>query len=642
MKHLTISTLLLSSLPLLAQSNSNLPRADLQLSTVAGVHNNVANNNLDAGFTMFKVASPKQALSDRSGGLVATSRLMYVAYADLIGGNIVIQFRRSTDGGRNFEPAVTIYTCNTAGGEDLGTGGNELNLYCYADDVYMSLVTNRDDLVGGGQSVYVVGSNDQGQTWSAPVLATPGIGSTRYDVDEHRGAATSTGLHMTYEWDYAASATGNENFAYTRMGFTGGVFGVQLPSVDITTFADGTFDVDNPCVDAQDNVVHICWKDDSDPVMAGQNQVYSVTSFDGGATFSAPFNHTQFTAPLTWADARQPFACVDGLYAYTFMEDSRVDQDDVWMDRGDLDLNNNTVTWSQRGVMCSDIPNGPSNGSGLGDNDVDGFKVAVEGGVIAILYRDDRLAPTNSNYARLAVDRNGGNDFIANIGSHHLLNGLASTLYDVDVNRKVICAVWEQCSGQEEGGIALSHDAGLTVTASQFTTMGSCSTPSGVIDIDDVYCAVSLNGDYGLVYVDERLGNSNATNHCFYTGGKYPVLRSPLLVGGVIEMNKLDPSESSNYGFLMISGGGTIPGHAVAGNTDGFFVGLQNDIWFQLLFASAYTTFAGVSASGDATFTIPGGIPNLTALLGFPIDCAAGTVSFGPRLFVSYTDPLRF
>ncbi|MFM1874134.1 MAG: hypothetical protein RL398_3556, partial [Planctomycetota bacterium] len=31
-----------------------------------------------------------------------------------------------------------------------------------------------------------------------------------------------------------------------------------------------------------------------------------------------------------------------------------------------------------------------------------------------------------------------------------------------------------------------------------------------------------------------------------------------------------------------------------------------------------------------------------SALLGLPIDCAVGTVGFGPRMFGSYTDPLRF
>lgn len=632
-------------LPLAAQiQNSNLPRRDRQLTTVAGVINDVAASNLDAGFGMFDVASPKQDLPDRAGGLVATSRLLYAVYADFVGGSVVIQFVKSTDGGRSYGAPTTIYTCNTAGGEDLAPGEEELGLWCHGDEVYFTLLTNRDSLGAtiASQSLYAVASADQGQTWSAPLQVSPGINVTREDVDAHRCAAASTGLHVIYEWDYLPGLTGNENFAYARLGFSGGVFGVQVPSTDITNFPDGGADVDDPAIDADGNVVHIAWKDDADPVMVGQDQVYSVTSFDGGITFSAPYNHTQFAGPLTWASARRPFAHVDGQYVFTFMEDSRVDQDDIWMDRGTLDLLNSTVNWNLLGVMCSNLPNGPAGPTG--QLDVDGFLVDVQDGVIAILYRDDRQVATNSNYAYLATDRHSGDDFANNNGSHFQLNSLTATIYDIQVNKNVICGVWEQCSGDEEGSIVLSHDGGLTVTSTQFTTLGDCGGATAAnIDIDDLQCAVTQNGDYAAIYADERQGNSNATNHVFVTGGKFPQLADLTAVNGTLAMSKVDPNESGvNLAFLMISGGGTLPGHAVFGNTDGFFVGLNNDLWFNLLMNSAVSTFAGISPTGDTTYSIPGGIPNLTSLLGFPIDTAGGTLSFGPRLLQSYTDPIRF
>jgi hypothetical protein len=623
--------------------NSNLPRRDLQLSTVAGVHND-ATGNLDAGFGMFDVAAPKQDLPDRAGGLVATSRLLYAIYADRIAGNVVIQFVKSTDGGRSFGAPTTIYTCNTVGGEDLAPGEEEVSLWCHGDEVYVTLLTNADSLGAtvASQSLFAIGSADQGQTWSAPLRVSPNINVTREDVDFHKAAATSTGLHVTYEWDYLPGLTGNENFAYARVGFVAGVFSTIVASTDITNFIDGGSDVDDPAIDAEGSVVHIAWKDDSDPVMVGQDQVYSITSFDGGLTFSLPFNHTQFAAPLVWATARSPYAHVDGGYAFTFMEDSRVDQDDVWMDRGVLDTVNGTVNWNVRGVMCSNVPNGPAGATV--QLDVDGFLVRVENGVVAILYRDDRQVATNSNYAYFATSRNGGDDFINSTASHFQLTTLASTLYDLDINRNVICGAWEQCSGDEEGALVLSHDQGLSVTAQQFTTLGDCSgTPSQNVDIDDLQCAVTRNGDYATIYVDERIGGSNATNHCFLTGGKYPVLRDLTLVNGTLEMSKIDPSESgANIAFLMISGGGTLPGHAVFGNDYGFFVGLNADLWFSLLMNSAVSTFAGIAPSGDAVYTVPGGIPNLSALLGFPIDTAGGTLSFGPRLLQSYSDPVRF
>jgi hypothetical protein len=293
--------------------------------------------------------------------------------------------------------------------------------------------------------------------------------------------------------------------------------------------------------------------------------------------------------------------------------------------------------------MCTDIPNGlPTATAQL---DVDGFVVDVQDGVIAILNKDDRQGIANSNYSYLSTSRNAGDDFINNTASHFQLTSVTTEVYDIAINRNVICAVYEQCAGSanEEGGIALSHDQGLTVTAAQFTTRGTCSTPAGTVDVDDLRCAVTRNGDYGVIYVDERAGTANTANHCFLTGGKYPALRDQTLVNGTLEMSRIDPAESATgAAFLMISGAGTLPGHAVFGNTDGFFVGLNHDIWFNLLMQSAAVTFAVIAPTGDVVFTIPGGIPNLTVLLGFPIDTAGGTLSFGPRLFVSYTDPVRF
>ncbi len=121
------------------------------------------------------------------------------------------------------------------------------------------------------------------------------------------------------------------------------------------------------------------------------------------------------------------------------------------------------------------------------------------------------------------------------------------------------------------------------------------------------------------------------------------MLRDRTLVNGTLELTKVDPNESaSGLAFLMISGNGTTPGHAVSGNTYGFFIGLNNDLWFGLLMSSVQVSFAGIGPGGNVLYTVPGGIPNLSALLGFPIDVAGGTAAFGPRLFQSYSDPVRF
>ena len=651
---LTTAAALAATVAAQVQQNSNLPRRDLMLSVTPGVINSTLTgtppSNLDAGFHMFGTAAPKQFLPERTGGLVATPRLAYAIYADLIGGNIVLQFVRSTDGGRNFGAPQTVYTCNTAGGETLetvngnSTGGSEIGIYCHGDAVYIAFLT--DDLatptaVSGSQRAYVLGSDDQGQTWSAPLLVSTQIGTTQFDVDEVRGAAAITGLHLVFEWDDIANPGGNENFSYARVGFVGGVLTSLVTDTPITNFPIGGADVDSPHVAADGEVVHICWNDNSDPVLGStRDNTFSVTSFDAGLTFSVPFDHTGFLVPSTWATARAPECFVDGDRAYTFMEDSRADQDDVWMDRADLDRQNHTVTWTVQGIMCNDTPPGPY--GGVPQQDVDGKQVAVENGVIAVLYRDDRQVAANSNYAYVAVDQHGGDDFIANTATHHQLTAMTATIYDVDVTGNMIAAVWEQCSGDEEGAIALSSDRGQSFTTSQYTTLGDCGGTAN-IDIDDIDLALTQNGDYLVIYADERLGNANAWNAVFLTGGKHPFLVDDTLTNGTLSMHGIDPALASNsIAFLMVSAGGPLPGYNLLGNDYGAFIGLQPDVLHAIMLSNAGATFQPVSATGDVLFAIPGfPIPNLSQLLGLPIDIAAATFSLAPLHIGSFTDPLR-
>lgn len=256
------------------QRNSSLDRGDIRLSNTLGVINSSvaqgANNNADAGFGAFTTRAPKQFLPERPAqGLVATPRFVYSVYGDAIQGNVVLQFLRSTDGGRNWETPRTVYTCNTAGGETLetynsnSTGGSEIGLWCHGEQVWVTWLT--DDFAtpaatSGMQRLYAAGSADQGQTWTAPFLVSNQIGTTQFDVDVHLASAASTGLHLVFEHDAMQGA--NEDFSYARLELQNGAVVATVPEVQITNFA-GIFDVDNPSVAAQDDVVLIVWNDTS-------------------------------------------------------------------------------------------------------------------------------------------------------------------------------------------------------------------------------------------------------------------------------------------------------------------------------------------------------------------------------------------
>jgi len=647
--------------PATAQQNSQLPRADVQLSAVQGVIQD-ATGNLDAGYNQIDVAAPRNFVA-AAGGNVCTAQLTYCLFPDRDATNsVVLKVGRSTDGGRNWQTPVTVYTLDTPGGEDLNTGDEGTHLFAYGDQVWVSLQTNAHNKVQAGQSLWVVGSADQGQTWSTPFNVSTGwnrpTGNKDWDVDLTRGAVGSLGLHLIWEADFEnpaapgtanAAPNNNENLYYAAVALSGSPASVVslVPATTMTTFAMGTFDVDDPTIDVQDTKVLIAYVDDAHGGLApGANCTLSQVSFDLGFTWSTPRVHAGLAAgtfALQWAQQRRAFALLDGPYAFVIQEDSCNDEDDVWMDRGDVDVVNSVVNWTVTGVRCNHTSVVPGSG------DVDGMLVAAHDGVLAILYRDDSANTplNNSNEAYLVVDRNYGNEFIAGTFQRHTVTPTTATIFDLDVVGNVIVGVYEGCSAtDEEGGIVLSHDRGLTIDSHIFTALGGCS--AGTIDVDDLKGAITQNGDYAVIYADERLGGAagtNANNAAFVTGGKYPRLAyAPAAFQ--LTMDKIDPQQSGGgTAFLMISSQ-TSPGTdlnaylGIAGAGRGHFVGLAADVFFGLMWANVLSFLTPINAAGTAQWS---GIPNASALLGLPIHVAGGTLDwsmFPTDLFVSHTDPI--
>jgi len=649
------------ALPLAAQQNSSLPRGDVQLSQVAGVINDAA-GNLDAGFNTIDVTAPREFVA-AGPATVCTANLVYSLYPDRDAqGRVVLRVRRSTDGGFTWLPPVTVYTADTANGEDLNTGDEGTHLIAFENHVWVTVQTNAHNKLQQGQSLWVVGSIDQGQTWSAPFDVSTGwnrpAGNRDWDVDLARGAAGPLGLHLVWEADFEdplspgnanAAPNNNENLYYALVGIGGPpsvVFAI-VPETPLTTFAIGTFDVDDPTIAVQGTQVLVAYVDDAHAGLApGGNCTLSRMSFDAGFTFAAPFVHSGLvpaTFSLAWAQPRRPFAVLDGQYAFVVQEDSRVDQDDVWMDRGDLDVVNGVVNWTVANIRCNHTSSLPGSG------DVDGILVAAHDGVLAILYRDDSAGTPldDSNEAYLVVDRDHGNEFIAGTFQRHTVTTSLATIYDLQVVGNVICGVYECCpTSNEEGGIVLSHDRGTTIEARTFTTLGSCGT--GTIDVDDLQCAVTRNGDYAVVYADERLGGAagtNANNAAFVTGGKLPRLRYDA-AAQLLALERLDPQQAGvGIAFLMISGSTGPPNDLNAflglpGAGRGHVVNLGQDPYWFALWNIAIDFVAPLTAGGVAQWN---GVPNATALFGVPIHVAAGTVDvglLGIDLFLSYSDPI--
>lgn len=168
------------------------------------------------------------------------------------------------------------------------------------------------------------------------------------------------------------------------------------------------------------------------------------------------------------------------------------------------------------------------------------------------------------------------------------------------------------------------------------------------MDVDDLQCAITRNGDYAVIYADERLGGATATNAhnvAWLTGGKYPRLRYQASTL-TLDMDRIDPAQARPgvMAFLMLSAGTAgIDAAAwlnVAGAGTGFFPGLSNDLFWALMWQNAPAFLVALGGTGTAQWP---GIPNVTALVGLPIHLAGGTLDFqavatGPLL--SFTDTI--
>lgn len=625
-----------------AQTNSNLPRGQEPATVTQGLFDNNSNSNVDVGFNQVDICSPKEFLP-AAGGFVATSRLVYALFPEVDGnGDVIFQVRRSITGGRTWEAPVTIYTADTAGGEDLNTGDEGTHLYCYENKVYATIQTNAHDKTQIGQTLWCIASDDQGQTWSAPLLVSTGV---LFDVDDAVGAASSSGLHLAWEADDPTFT--NENLLYSSVDINGGVLSVVVPETALTNYT-GQSDVDLPNIDAQDDVVLIAWLDDDasyNSVAPSGNVTVSVHSFDAGATFSTPFVHSGNTPgafPLAWASPRRPFPRLDLPFGYVFQEDSRLDEDDLWMDRADVDTSTQTFNWSVSGVQC----NFTSVGAGTGD--IDGISVEARDGIIAIIYRDDSagIPLDNSNETYMVVDDAFGFEFIAGTATNHTLTGTKANGFgqvEIEIAGNVIATVFEHQPSADDGVLVYSTDRGNTVTADVFTDLGGGGTNS--VDIDNEYVAVTLNGDINIIFVDNEAGAStaNSTNTSYTTGikamnGTYDAASQTFTVVGI------DPTLAGTSQAFLMASTGTTPGtdlNAFLNNGtpgSGFFVGLQQDLLWSLLWANPLPYFVPISSTGTATMN---NVLNGTAILGLPVYLAAGTLDFS-KLPGDVLDPGSF
>jgi hypothetical protein len=308
------------------------------------------------------------------------------------------------------------------------------------------------------------------------------------------------------------------------------------------------------------------------------------------------------------------------------MEDSNTDPVDIVKLRFSNDFGQ---TW-QGPVRVNATPNGV---------DIDGFLAAADGSTLMVAYRDDRNGTGNANNSVFVVtDSQAGLGFLAGPRPEFALSNINSVLYSIDLKGSVGVVGWEQCVFPEEWALAITSDGGASWHAStQVTSRGSCSTPPGIADVDDLTVAVTANGDVLGIWLDDRDGGGNNTNNVYVTGTRVPEIHNRLAQNQGFAFSKFPPSEVGNPVALLISASGTTPPFAL--DPLGLTVQLALD-QFTLAGLSIPGVFiTQVGANREASLPA---VPNLTTLLGIPFHGAGLTFDLATGRFSTFTDPIRF
>lgn len=641
--HTSLALVLATTASLTAQGlpvSSTLARGEAQLTSNY-------TNVLTHGYGSWRLASPREKITAGVAGTVPTAQVAYVTYMDLNAqGRDSLQFRRSIDGGFTWQAPQTLYSLST--GEVMDT--NETRLVAFEHEVFLLFTSNAHGL-STAQGCWAMGSTDQGQTWTAPVLVSTGVLSNLFDVDEVNAAAARSAisgpasLHVVYEADYQVPVSGVEDIYYAQLSIQNGALVTVVPEQRLNWSVPATtHDVNFTSIAAQGPCVHIAWTDNRALAGTSQYDYFSMTSRQSGTDWATTveFRHTQFLTPLTWAAPRRPHAAVDVPNVYTFMEHALNGQDDVWMD------------WSQDLGISFSNTGARVNTATLGNaGDIDDMLVTASNNRVAVLYVDDRLNGVNNNdnnQAIVSVSYFGGQDFVNGTNVEVPLSILdPNPIFGIDMVGDMVAAIYEtRCgSGQEDFALSLSADGGRSFTHYNVTQYGQCGLRANTTDVDNPRMVMTQNGDCIAAWIDDRgplqSGLGNGANHVYATGIHYPQLLDQTAAFQGLRFQDASPATVGNLALVLISGTGTSA--ALAFDNLGFSLNLTYDFWTGAAIGGAFSLPPGppnlnlgiIDATGAVQFA---GIPNITQLLGLPFWAAALTIGSGG--FEKFTDPIRF
>ena len=279
--------------------------------------------------------------------IVTSGDTLHVVWYDMRDGNYEIYYKRSTDGGINWE-ADTRLTNNAALSSDpcIAVSGNIVH------------VTWMDDRNTGNREIYYKRSEDGGSTWGADTRLTNAIHSSEYSSIAISGSV----LHVAW-YDKRDDPTGNgDGEIYYKRSTDGGLTWENDTRLTVKSGYAGF-----PCIVASGSLVHIAWED----ARNGNGNIYYKRSTDGGLTWGADIQLTNDPA-----DQWDPCLALSDSVIHVVWQDNRNGSNNYEIyykcsaDAG--------VTWGQDTRLST------AAGNSLYPT------IAVSGSLVHIVWEDDR------------------------------------------------------------------------------------------------------------------------------------------------------------------------------------------------------------------------------------------------------------
>jgi hypothetical protein len=249
--------------------------------------------------------------------IAAMGDYVHLVWENMTDGHI--GYRRSSDGGRTWEPMRMITSGNITSQQAISAEGGNVHL------IYGKYCTTVE--------TFYQNSNDNGITWNAPVQLTPDDGKR----SQNQGIAVNGNVvHAVWEdW------TGNMEIMYRRSIDGGSTWG---PTTQLTNWATGSDSSARVAVNG--STVHVCWTRYNSPISASFEKFYR-RSLDGGLTWEPEKRISKMLPGHSEGGA----IAVSGSKVYVAFQDSRnggideiyvnysLDSGSTWI--GDKRLSNN-------------------------------------------------------------------------------------------------------------------------------------------------------------------------------------------------------------------------------------------------------------------------------------------------------------